>query len=210
MRILRLCAEVTLICVLICALTLAAPSNAFYFLDPAGVLREETKRNIYAANQLLEEACGAQIAIVVLEDIGGASIEKYATSMRDLWGVGDAEKKNGFLLLVTVANEEYYTAIGHGLESIFPQDEITRLLDEYFVPEFTAGDCDAGVQKLFGAVFGRVADFYGLEVAAAEPPFENSTEDSVSFKAAFFGALFAAFAVAWLFLNRRKHNAQRC
>ena len=197
---------------LVFASALAAPGNAFYFLDSAGVLGEETKSEIYAANQLLEEACGAQIAIVALEDISGASIEKYATGMRDLWGVGDIEKQNGFLLLITVANREYCAIAGRGLESVLPKDEIARLLDAYFVPDFMEGDCDAGVRKMFAAVFERIAEFYGLEAAMAEVPLENVSEDEVSSEtSALPVALFAAagFMAIWMLLRRRKFGMYR-
>ena len=192
------------------AVMLAAPCSAFYFLDSMSLLREETKGEIYAANQRLEEACGAQIAVAVLEDIGGASIEKYAMGMRDLWGVGDAERENGFLLLITISNGEYCAIAGHGHESALPKDEIARLLDEYFAPDFEEGDCDGGVRKLFAAVFKRISEFYGLDADEMKVPFEDAVESADpaptgELSAVPIGIISLGFlALGWMLLRRQR------
>ena len=163
-----------LLCVLALALLLAPagalaysivkPGEDFYYLDQANVLSEATEGEIYFANQLLAEACGAQIVIAAMNDIGSANIVDYATDMGDAWGVGDAEKQNGFLLLMTISDENYYAVTGRGLYGIFPASTLNDLFDRYLEPDFAVGNYDAGAKKFFEAVFTRIADYYNLEI----------------------------------------------
>ena len=143
------------------SLALAEVNDAFYFLDSANVLSEPTKIEIYNANQFLTEQCGAQIAIVVLEDISGASIGKYATGMGDLWGVGE----RGFLLLITTSNNDHHAYVGKELKDAFPSEILQQMTDEYLEPDLLAGNCDAAVRKYFEAVFSRLAGHFGLDAA---------------------------------------------
>ena len=109
------------------AYSIVNPGDDFYYLDQANVLSEATEGEIFFANQLLAEACGAQIVIAALNDIGSANIADYATDMGDKWGIGSAEEQNGFLLLMTISDEDYYAVTGRGLYSIFPaRKPVTR------------------------------------------------------------------------------------
>ena len=163
-----------LVC-LLAALMLLAPMSAlaagvvqpgedFYYLDQANVLSEATEGEIYFANQLLEEACGAQIVIAALDGIGRADIADYAADMGDDWGIGDANEQNGFLLLMTISDENYYAITGRGLYGIFPASTLNQLFDRYLEADFARGNYDAGARKFFEAVFKRIADYYNLSI----------------------------------------------
>lgn len=160
---------------LLAALMLIAPVGAlaanvvkagedFYYLDQANVLSEATEGEIYFANQLLAEACGAQIVIAALNDIGRADIADYAADMGDDWGIGDASEQNGFLLLMTISDENYYAITGRGLYGIFPASTLNQLFDRYLETDFAKGDYDAGARKFFEAVYERIADYYNLTI----------------------------------------------
>ncbi|MBQ5652923.1 MAG: TPM domain-containing protein, partial [Peptococcaceae bacterium] len=90
-------------------LFLSAPMAAFavveapaeiYVGDYANVLSEETERYIIEQNQALAGATGAQIVIVTVDFLDGMDIEDYAYTIFNDWGIGDAEKNNGLLLLL--------------------------------------------------------------------------------------------------------------
>ena len=140
------------------------PGVDFYYLDTADVLSAETEGLIYFNNKLLYEACGAQIVIAALDSIGGADIYEYAVEMGNSWGIGSEEEENGFLLLMTIEEDNYYALTGAGLRRIFPASTLKELYDDYLEADFAAGDYDAGARKFFTAVYDKVADYYNLDL----------------------------------------------
>lgn len=149
---------------LLCAWMLplsAALGDALYFLDSGNLLSEETKREIFDGNRRLAQRCDAQIAIVLIEDIGGGNIGKYATGMGDLWGVG----AHGVLLLITTADNEHYIYIGEGIRDVFPDGVPEKLAEDCLEPNLAEGRYDAAARTFFEAAFVRVAQNYAPELA---------------------------------------------
>ena len=104
-------------------LFLSVPTAAFavveapaeiYVGDYANVLSEETERYIIEQNQALAGATGAQIVIVTVDFLDGMDIEDYAYTIFNDWGIGDAEKNNGLLLLLAIGEENYWAMQGKG------------------------------------------------------------------------------------------------
>lgn len=153
-----------------CALAreIVEPGEDFYYLDEANVLSEATEGEIFFCNQLLSEECGAQIVVVALRDIGGADIYEYAMELGNEWGIGSGEAQNGFLLLMTIDEEDYYALAGPELARIFPASTLNRMYEDELEEDFAAGRYDAGARKFFEAVFERVADFYNLSLTPSD------------------------------------------
>lgn len=150
------------------AITVPEPGNDFYYLDTANVLSEATEGEIYFCNQLLEEKCGAQIVVVALDSIDNADIYDYAVAIGNQWGIGSSEENNGFLLLMAIAEDNYYALPGRGLDGIFPASTIKEYYDNYLETDFAAKDYDAGAKKFFEAVFTKVADYYNADVSVQD------------------------------------------
>lgn len=144
------------------------PSDEVYVLDRSGVLTDATKGEIVFSNDLLYKACGAQIAVVTLGTTGREAIDDYATELFNTWGVGDARKGNGFLLLLAIEDDDYYAVCGDGLQPKFTSGALKDYFDRYLEADFAAGRYDAGVKKFFEAVFKRVADTYNADVTVAQ------------------------------------------
>ena len=135
----------------------------FYYLDTAGVLSEEAEGTIYFCNQMLEEACGGQIVVAVLDSLGGASTIDYALELFDSWGIGSAETNNGFLLLMSVEDEDYFTAYGIGVDDIFGGYVMHDLFRMQLEPFFAVKDYEAGALQFFRTVLEMYIDHYGLD-----------------------------------------------
>lgn len=145
---------------------LAVPSapKDVYVLDEANVLSAATEAYIISNNALLDDACGAQIVIVAVDDTEGEAIDDYAYDIFNKWGIGSASKNNGILLLMAIDDDNYYCEPGVGLESRLSGGAIKLMLDEYLEPDFAAKDYDAGARKLFDAIFTEINDMYSAGV----------------------------------------------
>jgi len=101
----------------------------------------------------------------------------YATKMIRSWGIGDAQKNNGVLLLATFGqgegNNDVVIAVGQGLEGALPDGKLGRILDTAFYPNASAGDIDQAFKATYAEVFQTVAEEYNWE---GEAP-TNSVKD---------------------------------
>ena len=170
-RLFRLCVATLALLTLLCAPALAkvaSPGPDFYYLDQANVLSEETKGEIFFSNQLLQEACGAQMVVVTVKSTGSQAIDDYTYELANSWGVGDSAKDNGFVLLLAIDDDDYYAICGTGLQSKFSSGTLKSYYDQYLETDFAAKRYDAGVKKFFEAAFKRVADTYNANVTTAQ------------------------------------------
>ena len=156
------------LCPALAATKVVEPGEDFYYLDTANVLSDETEGEIFFCNQLLYEQCGAQIVVAALGSIGRADIYEYAVEMGNSWGIGSADKNNGFLLLMAIEEDDYYAVPGSGLQKIFPASVLKDLYDDYLEADFAAKDYDAGARSFFEAVFAKVADYYNLNLTVKD------------------------------------------
>ena len=166
-QLLCACLAELLLMGLACAPALAkvvAPGDDFYYLDDADVLSEATEGEIFFSNQLLEEACGAQIVVVTLKTTGSEAIDDYAYELINDWGVGDKAKQNGFVLLMAIDDEDCYAVCGTGLQSKLTSGVLKQYLEDYLREDFFAGRYDAGAKKFFEAIFAYVAEVYDADV----------------------------------------------
>ncbi len=166
-RMTRLCLLVLALLAVACAPALAkvvSPGADFYYLDNANVLSEALEGEIFFANKLLYDACGAQIVVVTVDSTGNYAIDDYAYDLFNSWGIGDAAKNNGFLLLLAIGDDDYYARTGSGLDSRFSASTIKQYYDQYLEDDFAAKRYEAGVKKFFEAVFTRISDTYSAGV----------------------------------------------
>lgn len=156
------------------------PNDDFYYYDDAGVLSDATRAMIYYNNVELEKACGAQLVVAAVKTLGGQTCESYAYQLINDWGVGDKDENNGLVLLLTINEDDYYLTTGTGLERHLDAGTVKTLLDEYLEPDFAKKDYDAGVQKIFEALFERVSDAYRAGVTFQSASNWETEADSVS------------------------------
>ena len=138
-------------------------STAFCY-DDAAVLSDAFEQNINAANQRLSNACGAEIVIAAIKTTGSMSIQDYGTALYNNWGIGDEAKRNGFLLLLVIEDDNYYAKTGEGLDKLFPRTKLQEYFALHLEPDFAAKNYEAGAEKLFNAVYADIAGMYGVNI----------------------------------------------
>lgn len=135
------------------------PENQ-YVLDSAGVLSEKTEKAIIKENEELFERCGAEVVIVAVDFLGGQEIDDYAEELFNRWGIGSWERNNGILLVMAIAEDNYYALSGYGIEDYFDGAMFRGLLDDYLEDDFAAGRYDEGALAFFKAVVSELDGYY--------------------------------------------------
>ncbi len=85
-------------------------------VDPAGVLDPATEAALDARLRALRADRGAEVALVVLDDVVGAP-KAFATALFNRWRLGDAARDDGVLVLMVMGQRrlEIETRWGVGL-----------------------------------------------------------------------------------------------
>lgn len=162
-------ALLTVICcfaILLCPVSAAvvSPNASFYVYDGAQVLSEETEQYILNSSRELESKTGAQIVVVTIPSLEGRPLEEYATELFRQWGIGDAKKNNGLLLLCAVEDRQFRVEVGYGLEGDLPDGKTGRMQDAYIIPLLKEDKFDAGIKNGYSAFLQEVADVYNVSI----------------------------------------------
>lgn len=157
----------------ISAADIPEPEDYFYVLDQSGILESDTIDYIVGMNEQLCSATGAQIVVVTTDFTPEGNLERYAYNLFNKWGIGSKTESNGVLLLLSIGDDDYWCMQGKGLEKSLTSGTIGNILEQYLEPDFAVQQYDAGVRKVFDALYKRVSDIYGFSSetdAAAEKP----------------------------------------
>ena len=133
-------------------------------LDRSGVLSAETERAVNEYTTALDKACGAQIGVLTVDFTDELSTADYAYEVFNEWGIGDARKNNGVLLLLAIGAEDYYCVIGEGLENSLSGGVLDDLLYQNLEPGFAAEDYDRGVYQFVRAMSQELEGIYGVNI----------------------------------------------
>ena len=95
-----------------------------------------------------EAVTDRQIAIVTVADIAPyPAVLDYATALGNAWGVGNAQRNDGVVMVVCRPLSQVAIATGLGAQEALPDSVCTRVLRETLLPRFREGDYFGGMQQ---------------------------------------------------------------
>lgn len=151
------------------AMDIPKPTDRFYVNDFANLLDADTKDYIEDVNVQLYESTGAQVVVVTLPSLNGASLEEYATALFRQYGIGSREKNNGVLLLLALEEREFRIEVGYGLEGALNDAKTGRIQDNYIIPYLKDNKWDDGIRNGFDAVIQEIKAEYGADFFSSSP-----------------------------------------
>ncbi|HAS73149.1 MAG TPA: hypothetical protein DCS67_03295 [Clostridiales bacterium UBA8960] len=158
----------------------------------------------------LAEKTGAQIVVVTVESLNGQDIESYARGLFNQWGIGDAQKNNGLLLLIAYGDRQSRIEVGYGLEGALNDAKTGRIQDDYLIGNFQAGDYDEGVVGTYLKLAEEVYKEYALDSNAIANknvyyyPVDESgaTRNRITFGEILMGFIIVILVLMDIVLNR--------
>lgn len=146
------------ICILSVAVSAEIPSpGSNYANDYANVLSPATEEHINKTSKTYS-GDGTQVVVVTVTSLDGMDIETYSNRLFRSWGIGNADKDNGLLILVSTGDREIRIEVGRGLEGTFNDAKCGRLMDEYAIPHFREDDFNMGIKSLYDSVIAGIED----------------------------------------------------
>jgi uncharacterized protein len=214
-RLNRLCG--TLLCTALCTALLCAaalpafaaevptPDKSACVVDTANILSDDTETYVTNISIALQDSCGAQIGVYTVQNIGNMELEEYAYQLFNNWGLGDKDKKNGVLLLLTPGDNNAWMVQGEGLETTLPTSTLSNILQKDMASDFDSGNYDSGTCKTVKAVAQELCTIYNVslnldQVASGSGSAAQQEGQPGTAGPGMLGAVFIVVLVAILFV----------
>jgi len=129
------------------------PSLQTSVYDYAQVLSSSQKSRL--ENKLIRysDSTSTQIVLITVKTIKGESIGILTPRWAQKWGIGDAKKDNGVLILLAQKERKIWIAPGYGAEIKLTAGLTGTIVRNIIIPEFKRGDYYAGLNKGSDAIF---------------------------------------------------------
>lgn len=102
--------------------------------------------------EALERDTTDQVVIVTVPDLQGYEIEDYGYQLGRAWGIGQAEKNNGVLLIVAPRERKVRIEVGYGLEPVLTDALSALIIQNEILPAFREGDFERGIEQGVDAI----------------------------------------------------------
>jgi uncharacterized protein len=133
--------------------------------DFAGVINPETKQQLTALCQEVNEKAKAQLAIVTIHTTGGVPVDAFSIALAQHWGIGPRKNDRGVMILLVVNDHRYRIEVGYGLEGILPDGKVGRFGREA-VPLLRAGNYNGALLLMARRVADTIAAARGVKLTS--------------------------------------------
>jgi len=116
-------------------------------LDNAAFLSPTEEQQLARKLSAFTDTTSTTIVVVTLQSLNGAPISDYATYLGREWGVGQAEKDNGVVFLVSRGDRKMFIATGYGVEGALPDAVANRIVERIVTPAFREGRFYVGIDR---------------------------------------------------------------
>ena len=181
------------------------PGYSSYVNDYAVVITEKDKASMESVAKEVEEKTGAQIAVLTVKSMSPyTSIDEFGMAVAEKWKVGEKGKDTGIIIILAMEERKVRIEVGYGLEGIFNDARVGRILDNTIIPYFRGGDFSAGLRR---GVF-KIADTIGKEMDV-ELDERTKMQDSNFTESLCIFIFFVIFVSIFILMIRRMNNAKR-
>lgn len=156
-------------------------------LDPSETEALEQKLVAYY------DSTSTQIAIVIFETLDGYPIEDYAFKLGEKWGIGQKDKDNGLLMLVSFNEKKIFIATGYGMEGAIPDIEAKRIISDIIAPDFRKGNYYSAFDNATNEI---------IALAGGEYKSDASSRKKKPVVPIVFGTIFFLFIVAIILISK--------
>jgi uncharacterized protein len=148
------------------------PSLTGRVVDNAGLLPEGVQQQLQQQLEQHEQETSNQLVVVTLPSLQGYAIDDYGYQLGRHWGIGQAGRDNGVLLIVAPNERQVRIEVGYGLEGVLTDARSHAIIQDVILPEFRDNHYEAGIVKGVDAILGTLQGTY--EPVARKPAVDHN------------------------------------
>lgn len=157
----------------------AAPTQDMMVTDNGEMLTEQDEQEISEMLYSINRQTGIEYLVYTIKSLNGEDIETCANRLFRTAGLGDKEKDNGLLLLISYDDRKFRLEVGYGLEGDIPDTQAANIINT-MTPYFKEGNYGDGVKaavKQTAVVLNSSGEYngsawHGNDVQAAKDRFK--------------------------------------
>ncbi len=123
------------------------PSFGGYVIDREGQISSDTDNFLHYLLQLHEEETSYRITVITHFSTGDLSIEAFSDRLVQHWGLGQAGKPDGAVLVFIPRKKSVGIGVSGGLKDVLTDAHVKTIIDEYILPSVRQNDAQRGLSK---------------------------------------------------------------
>jgi uncharacterized protein len=159
-------------------------------VDTTGTLDATQVATLEAQARALQKRKGSQLQVLMVPTTAPETIEQYTVRAFEQYKLGRKGVDDGVLVVVAKDDRRVRIEPGYGLEGAIPDAIANRVIQEYLVPKFRAGDYGGGL------IDGTAALVKIIDGEALPAPMADNRAPAGDGGGNWIFALFLAFIVA--------------
>ncbi|MBU2586947.1 MAG: YgcG family protein [Alphaproteobacteria bacterium] len=134
----------------------AFPELTGRVVDNADILSPEAEARLAAKLEALETQSQRQLVVATIPDLQGYDISDYGYQLGRAWGLGDAQRNDGALLLIAPNDRKVRIEVGYGLEGYLTDALSALIIQNQILPAFRDGDFPGGIEAGTDAIITQL------------------------------------------------------
>jgi len=118
---------------------LPRPEKFSHVNDAANVLQSNEREALNKKLGDYQKKHKAQIVVVLVDNLGGATVEDYSQTLFNSWGIGDKKRNDGVLVLAAMSDRKLRIHTGKGIDKQLTNEICAQIVAAQLVPNFKQG-----------------------------------------------------------------------
>lgn len=170
--------------------------------DYADIINPEEQQQLNSILKQIYDSGIAQYSIVTINSLEDQDIESYSLNLAQ-GNLGDSEKNNGLLLLVSLEDRKYRFEVGRGIEYILNDAKVGRIGRYYLVPNFKEENYGKGIVEASLAVRSILLGDVESEYYVQDSPSSKGMSSLINLFILFF---FVLLPLSGIFLRKKRSD----
>ncbi len=123
--------------------------QSLYVNDFANIIGDRSEERIETMLRAAKKDRDLEVTVVTIERLKDYNsqppIARFATGLFNHWGIGNPDRNDGILILVSRYDREMRIALGSGYPARY-DDRAKNVIDNYFIPYFKADRYSTGIE----------------------------------------------------------------
>ena len=163
------------------------PTLTTFVTDNAKILTNDQKNTLEKTLKDFEINTTNQIVVLTVDNLGGDSIENYSIEVAKKNNVGQKEKNNGILIVISKEDRTIRIEVGYGLEEFLTDAKSSYIIRNIITPEFKINNYYSGISKGIEEIKKVIGDKNYLN---EESKNQNNIEQGIKIFSFFFNSIF--------------------